>query len=219
MHAVFFRSMPPVAAALLCLLAPLAGAHGQTRIVVRGGAAFPMGDYDQTAEGLDLFARIGWTAGLELRVPVVESMALFASWDRVSNPVDEKELEEAGGITARVTADDHVANAVMVGLRLEGSPSPNTLLGIQGGVGLAAFDMADYAVEDGNQVTWDSARKFAFMGGFSFAVSRVELAFRFYPLGHFHHDGRVDTGRDEVLLEDIPAPVRVSTITLGVILP
>ena len=204
-------------AAVLAALLAATPVLAQGRVVVRGGVAFPMGDYDQTAERLDMYAKAGWTAGAELRLPMVENITFFASYDRISNPIDEEEVAAAIGTLEDFESDDHVAHVTLAGLRLEGSPVPSTSLAVHGGVGMAAFQPGAYSVE-GAEATFDSARRMTVAGGVSLTLHRMEAAFRFYPLGTFEHDGTVVVGDDEYEREDVQAPVKVMTLTLGIAL-
>ena len=207
-----------IAGAAVLLTGLSAGsARAQGRLLARGGFAFPMGDYDQTSEGLDMYAKAGWTGGLELRLPLVENMNFFVSYDRIVNGVDEDEVEAAIGTTEELSADSHVADVALAGIRFVGSPVPNATLAIHGGVGLASFQPGSYSVE-GAESSFDSARRMTLAGGFSLTMYRVEAAFRFYPLGTFEHDGRILIGDDEFEREDVQAPVKAMTLTLGFVL-
>jgi hypothetical protein len=197
--------------------APLAGQL--PRVAVRGGVAFPKGDYDQTTEGLDMFAKVGWTAGGELRFGLTENLGVFLSYDRISNPVDEVELEASIGTINRISSDNHVAQMTMIGFRMEDEVVPNTSIALHGGYGLAAFKPGNYAIQDESEVMWESDRHMSVAGGFSVTIYGVEAAFRFYPMGTFSHGGTVESDGDESDAGVVRAPVRVMTLTLGYVFP
>ena len=184
-------------------------------LTVRGGFAFPKGDYDQTTEGADMFARVGWTAGAEARFFVTDNLALFTSYDRLSNPVDEADFEDnLVGTLDGISVDSHVAHMTMGGLRMEGELVPDATLALHGGLGLAVFKPGDYAIRDGQAVAWDSDRHASLAGGLSITLHRVETMFRFYPFGTFENQGHV-TNEDAESETATRSPVRVMTLTVG----
>lgn len=205
-----------LAAALVC---PAPASAQLPHAVIRGGVAFPKGDYDQTTEGEDMYAQIGWTAGAELRFAMTTNLDVFVSYDRISNPVDAGEVQAAIGTFNDVSSDNHVAQVTMAGFRLEAATTTNTAIALHGGFGMASFKPGDYTIANEGEMMWESDRRTTVAGGFSVTIYRFEAAFRYYPLGTFSNGGTVDTGDDQLEMQEVRAPVSVMTLTLGVLVP